>query len=437
MNDYERAVRASSSARDDLADRLALAMETVRRSSPEPAPLASIATGVAAPATLGLVLWAIERAADAGCERIYFAGRNGRLAFEVYERLPEAVTGGVSGTYIRISRNVVRQASAARDLDRWIDCGHATPTSFLRQHAGRLPLRRLLERATAEPDRHEALVRSIGLDLSRPLPDGADAAWRALFDHPEIRASIAEASATARPILVEWLAQHGVFDHRQVALVDVGWRGQQAAMLDAVVDAEGSTRILHLHLGRNKAETLVADASIERWLIDVDRPLVPNPVALFETLFATTERGLVDLIREGGIVVPVMRHADDPVARSPHIEPLGRLVGEVIAEAAVTSSDRSVDLRDVVAAIVTRFWEQPTVEEARWWSAVPYELDAAGRIIKPLATPVGLGELATVLRSRSLGDRQWGRGAVMASAAAIRVVLDVAQRRGRSTAGRG
>ncbi|MEQ8842806.1 MAG: hypothetical protein RIB98_17640 [Acidimicrobiales bacterium] len=448
MNDYETLVAADSCDENSLACRLAGAMQAVRVGAPVacPDPLVTVGAGVAVPVTIAFTLWAAQRAEELDLERLYFAGRNGYLPWVAYDRLPSQVTGDVPGTYIRVSRDVVRQAAAALDPDRWIACGHETPTSFLRQHADRMPLRRLLGRAVADPEQHRQLLHGLGLELDAPLPDGAGPAWRAVFASHEVRDAIAETASNALPLLRDWLAQHGFLDNERVGLVDVGWRGQQAAMLDLVLQQAGGADVHHLHLGRNKVESLLTDARIDRYLIDVERPLVKNPVALFETLYATTQPGLTGLRRSpGGVVEPVFREGPDPVGRSPHILPLRDLVISAVDAMAprLTSADRETELRPRVCAVARRFWESPTPAEARWWSTLPYELDASGRLVRPLGAPVRLAELPDIVRRRSLGDRQWSRGAVMASSPLIRYGLSFVQRLPRtpaqalSVAGRG
>lgn len=434
MTDYERIFSAPDLGPEHLRARMVEAMSSVRNAADPalPRPVVDVSTGVAAPATIGFVLWVARRAQELGLERLYFAGRNGRLAEIVYNELPRSITGGIDATYIRISRNVVRRASAGVDLESWINCGHATATSFLRQHANRLPLRRLVERAVLNPDDHADALHRLGLRLDQPLPIDADREWRAFFDDAGVRAAIQHAADDSLPILEGWLHGHGMFDHTKVGLVDVGWRGQQAAMIDAVVGRRSVTRIQHFHLGRNVEEPLLAPSEIERYLIDIDRPLVRNPVALFETLMATSEQALVDLERTpDGAVAPILRDGLDPVGQSPHIVPLQKLVAEVTSLLAptLTPADLEVDLREPIGAVTERFWEHPTITEARWWAAVPFEQDGSGQLISVLGTPVSIVELPRIAVQRSLGTRQWTPGALMASGPLVRRLLMPIQRR--------
>ncbi len=348
----------------------------------DPPPLASVASGVAAPTMIGFAMWLAARADALELDRMVFLSRNGRLPYEAYRRLPRAMTHDRPLSYVTLSRNAVRMASAAVDLDAWIQCGHDTASSFLRLHTQLLPVRRLLTRLNLDPDEVRDGFERNGFSLDRPIGSDRSAEdWRACFDDPDLRAALQRQAEAERSLLVDYLDQNGLLADERIGIVDIGWRGQQAAMMTAVAESASNVHLHHFHLGRDQAESLLYPVRIDRYLFDHDdRPRFDNAVALFEMLAATTEPGMAGLRRTDGSVEPVFREEHDPVRESPHIDPLHRIVIDVVERLAdrLRPDHRADDIRARLIRNAHTFWLEPSDDEARYWTSLPYERDASG-----------------------------------------------------------
>jgi FMN phosphatase YigB (HAD superfamily) len=385
----------------------------------EPPALASVVAGVAAPAMIGFTTWVAQRADQLGLDRLVFLSRNGRLSYEVYRRLPSAITSDRPGAYVHLSRDAVRLASAADDVDAWIDCGHDTPSSFLRQHTELLPVSDFLAKLRLPPEAVGPAFEERGFALDQPVPASASADdWRECFDDARFRTALAEQARADRSLLVDYLSQNGLTASERIGVVDIGWRGQQAAMMTAVAESVSDIKLHHLHFGQNAAERLLRPTRIERYLFDHrDSPVVDNAVGLFETMTATSEPGMVGLRRGDGGVEPWFRTAPDPVRESAHVAPLHRIVADVTERTAQRLETHHLDddLRDRIIAAARAFWLEPTEGEARYWTALPFERDASGRAVATLGAPIRAADLGAIVTGRGWDGRQWMNGSMAVS----------------------
>ena len=433
---YERALVAPDLAdRRDLGSLLAGASRLARLDAVgrgDPPALASVVAGVAAPAMIGFATWVAQRATDLGLDRLVFLSRNGRLPYEVYRRLPTTITDDRPGSYVHLSRDAVRLASAAADLDAWIACGHETSSSFLRQHTELLPVESFLAKLRLDADTVGPVFEERGFPIDRPVPYERPAQdWRACFDDPRFRSALADRAEADRRLLVEYLHDRGLTAAQRIGIVDIGWRGQQAAMMTAVAESVSDVELHHFHLGRNTAERLLHPVRIERYLFDHDDPpVVDNAVGLFETMTATAEPGMEGLHRDDGRVAPRFRDGHDPVRESEHVTPLHRIVADVAERVAplLETRHRTDDIRARVIDTAQTFWLDPTTAEAAYWTALPFERDASGRAVATLGGAVRMRELTALLAGRSWDGRQWMAGSIAVSHPVTRTAIGAARR---------
>ena len=400
----------------------------------DPPVLASVVAGVAAPAMIGFATWVAHRAAELELDRLVFLSRNGRLPFEVYRRLPTAITTDRPASYVHLSRDAVRLASAAADIDAWISCGHETSSSFLRQHTELLPVSQFLAKLRLDADAVGPVFEEHDFPLDRPVARERPAGdWRACFDDPRFRSALTARAEADRELLVEYLHDCGLTSGERIGVVDIGWRGQQAAMMTSVAESASDVELHHFHLGRNRAETLLHPVRIERYLFDHDDPpVVDNAVGLFETMTATAEPGMIGLRRVDGRVEPWFRTAPDPVRDSAHVAPLHRIVGEITERCApmLERGHRSDDIRARIIETAQAFWLDPSRAEAAYWTALPFERDASGRAVATLGEAVRASDLVALLAHRGWEGRQWIAGSIAVSHPLTRRAIVSARRLG-------
>jgi hypothetical protein len=76
---------------------------------------------------------------------------------------------------------------------------------------------------------------------------------------------------------------------------------------------------------------------------------------------------------------------------------------------------RDDDLRDRIIAAARAFWLEPTDDEARYWTALPFERDASGRAVANLGAPIRAADLGAIATGRGWDGRQWMNGSMAVS----------------------
>jgi glycosyltransferase involved in cell wall biosynthesis/FMN phosphatase YigB (HAD superfamily) len=436
FNRYE-SMMADGADPTGLAALLAGASRIVRlraRQRGESSGLTDVICGVAAPTMIGFALWIAGRVETEQLSRVSFLSRNGRIPFEVFRRLGPAIGSDVPHDYLRISRDAVRLPSAgAVGVERWLDVGNATDGAFLTEFGERLSVDRLIEKLGLDPQTDAPMFARHGLVTDLPLLEQDLHSWHAALDDERILDRLRSSSELALERLRRYLVQEGIDDCHRLGMVDVGWSGQQAAMISsAVAHAFGpQSDIRHLHLGAVDQAPRLAPTSIETFLFDAGDTPVNNPVGLYELFSATSEPGMAGL-REmpDGRIEPLFR-PPGPAERTAVADPLRRLVVEVAEELVghIRPAHRDADLRPLLKGLAARFWFEPTHEEADAWGSLPWEVDSSGLIVRPFAEPITASELPFVLRPGGLQGRQWSPGAVARSPLPVRWLLDGPVRR--------
>jgi FMN phosphatase YigB (HAD superfamily) len=429
-NRYE-AMMADADDSTGLAALLAGACRVVRLRATqrgEPTGLTDVICGVAAPTMIGFALWVADRTRKHDLSHLWFLSRNGRIPFEAFRRLGPAVGCEVPNGYLRLSRDALRLASAgAVGVERWLQVGNATDSAFLTEFGERLTVDRLIGKLGLDPDADGPIFAEHGLRLDAPLPEADLPAWYTALDDQRILDRIESSSGVALDRLLRYLAHAGLEGHERLGMVDIGWSGQQSAMISAAVDGAAGARpvIQHLHLGATHRPPLLAPASIEPFLFEPGGAPVSNPVGLYELLSATSEPGMAGLRdMPDGSIEPVLRPSG-PAERTAVAEPLRRLVVDVVEQLVgnLRPAHLDADLRPLLMELAARFWFEPTHEEATAWGALPWEVDSSGFIVRPFAEAITMGELPFTLRPGGLLGRQWSSGAVARSRQPIRSLL--------------
>ena len=391
----------------------------------------TVATGVAAPVMLAFVLWTLQRCREEGITRAYFLTRDGELPFEIASRLPATLTDGIELRMLGVGRSAIAlPAACVVDYDKWLTAGFSH-ASFLSQHADEVEAESLLRRAGLAAEAHREMVERHVEVPHGPFSEAGYAQWMAALASDELRAAVLAESRARRTPVLEYFTQEGLASGERSAMIDVGWTGQQAAMLTALVEEAGGVGPLHLHIGARGNRELLHHADIERWLFDdrTSHSPIANPVALFEAFAVTLKESVIGYERQGDTMVTVHRdnqHDEALLAWGQTVlrESILSTVEGVLFDESLARSD--ADLCDASAELLRAFWETPTVAEAKAWGAFPFEQDQLGKVVRTLAIRYDLDQL----KSRRDGEffgLDWKAGSVAISAPPIRAVLQAAE----------
>ena len=396
--------------------------------------LPTVACCVVSPVLTAFVLWSIKRCKEQSISAIRFLTRDGELLYLIAKALPAKLTEGLDLGMLEVSRqSLLLPAASVIPIEKWVQSG-LEPGSFLVQQYDQLPAREVISRAGISFENHADLLKQFGIiDAVNPLGETGLKDWKIALQSESIRHSILEESSKRLITTQAYLRQNlpGVSDKR-FALIDIGWTGQQAAMLSALIRQNGGVDPLHLHVGRLRTRPLIVPADIEVWLFNelIKRSPVENPVALFESFCVTTTGGVKGYeLDSAGVASAIRRtqnHHSDIVSWG---QPELRRCVLSFAERAGNSMStiNSEVLRIACEKLLKEFWESPSRYEARKWGAFPYEQDQSGQSVKQLINPYNMAQL----RSRFTGTYfgvDWKAGSIELSPSPIRQLMKLREK---------
>ena len=400
--------------------------------------LFGISSSVAAPVLFSFVCWVIDRCRKESISTIRFLTRDGELLCAIANALPEKFTAGLDFGVLEVSRrSLLLPAASVVPIDDWIIAG-LEHRAFLVQQYDKLSASRIIARAGLSFKSHAELLRPFGLvDNAEPLGEAGLKCWQNALQSEAVKAEITK-EAQRRVVATQAYLQQNLVSRSgsRTALVDIGWTGQQAAMLSALIRNDGGQDPLHLLIGRMDRDRLVVQAAIEGWLFDEPSRLSPieNPVALFESFCATTSGGVEGYEQDQAGIATAVRRRQEHLSSlvqwgQPDVQRCILRFAELAGEFA-EDVDPTV-LRDVGEKLLREFWENPARAEALQWGAFPYEQDQAGEVVRQLVSPYNLKQLKARI-SGSYNGLDWKAGSVELSPTPIRQLLKFREKRRRT-----
>lgn len=389
-----------------------------------------VGADVAGQCLSAFLLWIREQCERAGVRRIVFLARDGELPLLMALAMPDDHWDGFRLTYLQGNRRLwAIAAAAALGVEAWLAAGTADAAAFLRQGENRVPWGSLIGRVALDTDdlvRHPHLNR---LPLGAPLPVSETPAWLGLLEDDQVRRTIAERAGTQYHDVREYLTSEGLGAER-VAVVDVGWRGQLAWHVSAVLRDVTGFEPMHLHFGGvDVASDEAEQVDIRRFAMDDSKEELPFPdvVSCVETLTASGKPRAKGVQRNSdGVVHPVFDDAL-PDMDTQHRRLMRRsaveVAGALPSRAALARLGLQLDGLDRdVRAVLGQFWLHPERRHALAAMHLAAEVDDAGAVVHPVARPY-----AVLGRGRT-ADRTWRQGSLRLTGPLLRVPFALALR---------
>lgn len=384
------------------------------------------------------LLWAREQCLAEGITDVGFLARDGELPLRMAEAMPADHWKGVRLRYLELAgrRAWTVAAAACLGIDDWLAIGNADDRAFIHTSRHLVPFSSLLERIALRPDDLTEHASLAALDASAPLPVTHTGAFKALLADPNVHATILGRAQHARALLVEYLEGQDL-GGRRLAFVDVGWRGQLAWMMSAVLRDITGEEPLHLHFGgANVAAGLRGSVDIRRFAVDdsVEPLPFPDVVSCVETFTASGAPRAVGLRRSPTGEVELVRDAGVPEVANAARDRLWRTAIDTAAAlpSLAEIEEWGLDARTLdaeVREILTGFWTDPEAVHAVAAAQLGFEVDEAGTVVGPVAARYRLGELvAGALGVDRPLVRQWRQGSLRLTPPLTRPVVVAALR---------
>jgi hypothetical protein len=349
LNRYESCLDADKLLADGLlGSALAGASRRCRLENAAGAPdgVLRVAAGVAGPTLVCATLWALLSAESAGQERLYFVSRDGELPLQIAGVLQAhlGVAPGVECRYLYGSRRSWR--AAAEDENPADDAG---------------PLRTLLDYLA-----QEKVIGSTGT----------------------------------------------------VGVVDVGWLGTAAASLDAAIAGSGKPPVRWYLLGGLLSEGSTPPPDIDQvsyLLQNRDDTAVDHRdlVHLMEAFCGGAEGSTAGFRRSNGRVEPVLvSPVDAPLAGwglkafQATVVRFAELLSETLAAIEEAPALEPVEnMRPMLRANIRTLWHRPEADEARDWSAYPFDNPPSSPANQLAKLPSMTTLLSSIHRPRQLRQK--------------------------------
>jgi hypothetical protein len=231
-------------------------------------------------------------------------------------------------------------------------------------------------------------------------------------------------------LIADHLRQDGVPIGRH-GLVDVGWRGRFASHVAAVLGPVVGEEPVHFHFGGDQVPADIdSTLDVHRFAFD-DRYIqtkIARPISCVETLTGSGSPR-VESYRRGcdGKVEMVF---DDPGRGDrPYRKDLAAGAAAV-AERMPSRAEldgrglEPVSLDAETRAVLERWWNHPTRDEASLMAAATVDVDERGTAFRPVIVPYRWSDAGAVIQGRTI--RGWPRGSVMASGSLISMLVRAA-----------
>jgi FMN phosphatase YigB (HAD superfamily) len=347
---------------------------------------ARLGASLAGPIFSAYAEWLLRAALKRQLKRLYFLARDGEVLMRLCELLAPAVgAASIELRYLYGSREIwspvalapLDEAAAnffvsqiAWTTSAWEDCVEYLGFSVAEIQRTRFPGK------WASASRNATWKKQILLDLAADADLGP-----ALKRRLQSKADLA----------ARYLSEQGLAETIAYGLVDCGWSGTWTDIIGGLATGQGGLEPLVFFLGRRR-RSVPARCETLAWMFDHQAGCGLKNIADFfhivvEFLLTTNHGRTVAFQESDGRLYPTLAPmdwqgfapADWQVFRT-------ALLGFVTAYAQQVQPDREMpDLRSAFNELVISFWEQPTLEEARFFAA--HTIDRSRRNQKTLARP--------------------------------------------------
>jgi FMN phosphatase YigB (HAD superfamily) len=306
-----------------LAERIVARIESLAGWSPsagaEQRALATFGAGTMGPIFLGFTQWLAQSLAAEPTDLVLYCSRDGYPILRLME-LFDRRAGFTRATYFGVSRRALNVPTITKLDARAFDilCANHAP----------LPLHEYFSRIGIDIRCYARTVRECGLAVDTTIYSAEDRTrLRELFTRLED--VIVCAVSAELPLLLDYCAQSGCFDAREITVVDIGWGASLQASLALLLASRGNTAPMRgFYVGTDERIERHAGSAgrISSWLSHGGKPartheIVSQGYWILEMAFSAGHGSVLGYRRDGDSVTPVLQEydADAPSARAGQI----------------------------------------------------------------------------------------------------------------------
>ena len=393
-----------------------------------PTGILSVVSSNAGPVIFAAAIWALLSAQQDNIDTLYFVARDGEILLAVAELIQRelGVADEIECRYLFGSR----KAWYLPALGLGSNVGLPAAIRCMLVWSEKNTLRGLLsmldisveEAVSAAPDALKDFSPDARLEArGAAIPE-------ALINSQKFQELVLDRAKKACEATTAYLAQEKMFSGARVGLVDIGWRGSEAASLMAIASEQGTDVSFYFAGGLSGRRAQIAPKDSRAFLIDTrsgaDAELDSPLMHLLESFCAGSGGSTLGyMTAEDGEYVPRLAPAGSNMAMAWGLSDYQILICSYAVNVchALAKFEWTVSI-DEVRALSTdllsnlrALWSHPTYEEAKAWGSFPFEGDNRTRI---LAEHINLDYCLRFFSKAAKGRRSaiiWKRAAIMRS----------------------
>lgn len=364
----------------------------------------------AGPLYTGFTEWLISRVIKDEPQAIYFLARDGFIIRRIFNMLRPPELAAVETHYLYASRRAFVLPAI-----RTIDDGAML---FLTQSFSMNKVGVYLERVGLQAKNHLGAIRSAGFGSASDLVKSSRDIEKLRRLIRSLSDAIVDRAREERAIVLDYFRQSGLGAGRRVAMVDIGWHGNQQRAITEMLEAEGDLpEIKGFYLGT----MFTANPRLphEAYLFKQGQPheyerLILRCVEIVELLFSAAEGSLVRMARmPSGMVEPVLQPVDpDEATRNAIVEKVQAGAMQFVADylALKKHFPELAITPEVAIAQLRRVLSNPTAEEAGHLGDVPHTKDFGTSTRRPISPRLGVFALLNPRRIIYWWEGPWRVG---------------------------
>jgi predicted HAD superfamily hydrolase len=424
LNRYEVLARGQEAVAQVWRSRLGAAMRLARLDgsalSGAPRVIWSTGADVAGPLLFGFVYWCLRQAAERGIRRLYFIARDGQILQRIALEISSAWGFDVDCRYLHGSRQAWRvpalTGAGAEELV-WATPGdHELSVEHVCARLG-LELHQIEDLLLAE--------RFLKAELRQPLPDYRLVALRKVLAREPVQRLVKDAAARARPLLIRYLQQEGLFEGVPFALVDVGWAGNLQRWLSQSLSLAGyaePSRLAGFYYGLRRGTSVPAGQTMMEYASAAGgtRPAwIMQSSAMLEMFTAADHGSVAGYAARGDKVVPTLAEEENSAVLEWGLRNLQSAILSFTRTFLLSASDSAQPpvgaLRAVTHRVFELFYRWPQREEAEVWGTFPFRGQAIENIRGQVVPKWGSGQIIAALLDYRKRPHGWWMEGTLAS----------------------
>lgn len=376
----------------------------------------NIGASVVGPFLFHYTWFVLTEATKRGITDLYFVARDGQILYQLAQLIKQQQNLKIELHYLYGSRKAWHLPSVEQVDERVLD--------WLFDPTLHLSLKEVCKRASIDIDIVSNLLQH-KFDKDIPLTASSRHALKQQFQEQDtIKQLIFDSAAEKRHTVLQYLKQEGFAKHKQIGIVDVGWRGRQQGSLSHLLQSGNlypEKGVTGFYVALPQAVNPYGkDCFVTFFDKHKDAGLLQR-LFMYEIFVAADHGSCIGYKQENGTIVPVLREQVNTTMMKwglPYMQQgilqFAALYGEKLASSSVSH----IKAYEAATKLLSNFFYFPTKDQASAFTEIKVYEDQEETIAYAICTKVSALQMIKYLcgiRSHGIHYNTWIEGAVALS----------------------